>query len=274
MKKLLNDHYNLLFWQSLKSSNCTDMNRNLERILEVMWLLCRCYMRICVVSAFGFEREISLCITSGSNVTAFIIYWKIRGSGGVEGVEVTLISTSKYFQWQTTSDWIDSGPVVSIVNEVTYKKLIQDRRNLSISPWEIYSHAGVPQVEIVSVSVEYNGERKTLLLVVSKGNRPNLPGRNWLAKIKLNWNQIVKPDQMNSMSSGLRSLESSFGEYCEVLDRGEESAVITRFKAHLFPGKHQRQGSYANLGSLLMHWGPQCWWWAWLFGALEGWYCI
>ena len=129
---------------------------------------------------------------------------------------------------------IDSGSVVSIANDVTYKELIQDR---PLQPTHLtlrdYNQAEVPLLGIVSVPVEYNGERKTLPLVVSKGNRPNLLGRNWLAKIKLNWNEIVKPDQMNSVSSGPRSLESTLSKYCEVLDGGEESTVITPFKAHL-----------------------------------------
>ena len=129
---------------------------------------------------------------------------------------------------------IDSGSMVSIVNEVTYNELIQDR---SAQPTHLTlrdcNQAEVLLLGIVSVSVGYNGERKTLPLVVSKFNRPNLLSRNWLDKIKLIWNEIVKPDQMNSVSSGPQSLESTLSEYCEVLDGGEESTVITPFKAHL-----------------------------------------
>ena len=129
---------------------------------------------------------------------------------------------------------IDSGSVVSIVNEVTYKELIQDR---PLQPTHMTlrdcNHAEVPLLGIVSVPVEYNGERKTLPLAVSKGNRPYLLSRNWLAKIKLNWNEIVKPDQINCVSSSPRPLESTWSEYCEVLDGGEESTAITPFKALL-----------------------------------------
>ena len=125
---------------------------------------------------------------------------------------------------------IDSGSVVSIVNEVTSKELIQDR---PLQPTHLtrrdYNQAEVPLLGIGSVSVEYNGERKTLLLVVSKGNRPNLLGRNWLAKINLNWNEIVKPDQMNSVSSGLRSLESTLSTVRSLMGvKNQLSSLLSR----------------------------------------------
>ena len=40
------------------------------------------------------------------------------------------------------------------------------------------------------VQVVYRGQTATLPLVIVKGDGPTLSGRNWLTKIRLNWEEI------------------------------------------------------------------------------------
>ena len=57
------------------------------------------------------------------------------------------------------------------------------------------------------VQVFYEGQTTTLPLVVVKGDGPTLLGRNWLSKIRLNW------DKIHYMTSpGLHELLSKYDE--------------------------------------------------------------
>ena len=42
----------------------------------------------------------------------------------------------------------------------------------------------------ILVDVEFKGQKAKLLLVVVDGGKPALLGKNWLMKIKLDWNQL------------------------------------------------------------------------------------
>ena len=40
------------------------------------------------------------------------------------------------------------------------------------------------------VKVQYQGQEEELTLIVVAGDKPSLLGRNWLAKLKLEWKHI------------------------------------------------------------------------------------
>lgn len=101
--------------------------------------------------------------------------------------------TSKYLVNLNISDCVeefevDTGAAVTCVGESTYKKLpvpgeiLQDTcillRDYNKYPLSI---AGV-----VEVQVQYENQCKILPLVVVKGERASLLGRNWLCDINLN----------------------------------------------------------------------------------------
>ena len=91
----------------------------------------------------------------------------------------------------STSVEIDTGACVSIISENRYHKLWPGR-SLSTSTIRLqtYSKEPITVVGSTDVQVVYQGQTAILPLVVVKGDGPTLLGRNWLTKIKLNWDKI------------------------------------------------------------------------------------
>ena len=87
---------------------------------------------------------------------------------------------------------IDTGACVSIISENRYHKLWPGR-SLSTSTIRLqtYSKEPITVVGSTDVQVVYQGQTAILPLVVVKGDGPTLLGRNWLTKIKLNWDKII-----------------------------------------------------------------------------------
>ena len=67
-------------------------------------------------------------------------------------------------------------------------------RSLRRTNWKLqdYSKAPVAVLGVIDVPVVYESQSATLPLVVTKGDQPNLFGRNWLSKLKLDWNELVQ----------------------------------------------------------------------------------
>ena len=80
---------------------------------------------------------------------------------------------------------------LSIVSEATFKELWPDKSPLS-SNVRLCSYSGedIPVVGSMDVNINYKGQVAYLPLVVVKGKGPNLLGRNWLEKIRLDWRGI------------------------------------------------------------------------------------
>ena len=79
---------------------------------------------------------------------------------------------------------IDTGASLSIMSEVTYRK-IWPTRELEVSDVKLqtYSKEPLPVVGARNVQVYYEGQKATLPLVVVKGDGPTLLGRIWLGQI-------------------------------------------------------------------------------------------
>ena len=106
---------------------------------------------------------------------------------------------------------LDTGSVVSIVNETTYREKFSDRplrrTNLKLQD---YNKAPDAVLGVMDVPVVYKSQSATLPLVVTKGDRPNLFGRNWLSKLKLGWNVLVQqPRRARSRSARLMTPQMS-----------------------------------------------------------------
>lgn len=86
---------------------------------------------------------------------------------------------------------VDSGASVSLISESLYDEQLKD---CSLQPVAIHlsSYTGdtIPVLGKILVPVKYEGHEWKLPLVVVKGSKPPLLGRNWLQKIKLNWGKI------------------------------------------------------------------------------------
>ena len=89
---------------------------------------------------------------------------------------------------------LDTGASVSIVSQETVRKLSPHVKvNRSDVILRTYSGERLRVLGEISAVVEYDGQPKQQLpLIVVEGQGPTLFGRNWLAKIRLDWHDIKK----------------------------------------------------------------------------------
>ena len=129
---------------------------------------------------------------------------------------------------------LDTGSAVSIVNEETYRQYLTDvplqKTGLRLRD---YNKAPVHLLGVIGVPVTYKSQQKTLPLVVAKGNRPNLFGRNWLRKIQLDWQEIFH-DAVNLLDDSVNTnckLNKLLRQYKAVFEK--KDGVMKHFKAHI-----------------------------------------
>ena len=95
---------------------------------------------------------------------------------------------------------VDTGSAVSIISETAYKKLFQ---HLPLKPThfylKMYSGERLTLLGEFQVRVTYQTQEVHLPLVVAKGDKPVLLGRNWLDKLKLDWATIFKVSEVNAV---------------------------------------------------------------------------
>ena len=89
---------------------------------------------------------------------------------------------------------LDTGATLSIVSENTYNSLFfagkAAKPNNSSAPFKTYTGETINIMGEIPVKVSYNNQEAELNLLVVSGDGPNLLGRDWLGKIKLNWTGI------------------------------------------------------------------------------------
>ena len=89
---------------------------------------------------------------------------------------------------------IDTGAAVSLISEATYFQLWEGNSGPKLEPSALklrtYSGQELKLVGEVVVKVTYGQQEEDLSLQVVKGNGPSLLGRDWLARIKLDWSAI------------------------------------------------------------------------------------
>ena len=86
---------------------------------------------------------------------------------------------------------LDTGASISIISEKTWKDLFHSEKlKASQVVLKTYSGESLKVLGQFAVQVQYDDQRSCLPLLVVSGNGPPLMGRNWLADIKLNWNEI------------------------------------------------------------------------------------
>ena len=100
---------------------------------------------------------------------------------------------------------VDTGAAVSVMNEDTYTLLKKKHPNLQLKESKVrlntYTGEQVKVLGQVETSVKYEDQEGVWPLLVITGKGPNLIGRNWLQKIKINWNNLfqLKEDKNTSV---------------------------------------------------------------------------
>ena len=127
---------------------------------------------------------------------------------------------------------IDTAASVTIIGENTYRRFF---KNLPCVPSavKLFSYSGqeIPTIGEISVDVKYKQTEKNLKLVVAKGKKVSLLGRNWLKQIKLDWKEVFSVKQNHQ-----RKLDDLLKKYAEVF---EGDGTIKGFKAEI----HMKEGT-------------------------------
>ena len=91
---------------------------------------------------------------------------------------------------------IDTGAAVSLISEATYFQLWAGNCGPKLEPSALklrtYSGEELKLVGKAAVKVTYGQQEEDLSLQVVKGNGPSLLGRDWLARIKLDWRLSIQ----------------------------------------------------------------------------------
>ena len=89
---------------------------------------------------------------------------------------------------------VDTGAALSIISEATYKKLWESDTPPELQQTSVrlrtYTGEEMSVLDCIDVKVHSQEQEAQLPLVVVKGNGPTLLGRNWLMKLRLNWQEI------------------------------------------------------------------------------------
>ena len=90
---------------------------------------------------------------------------------------------------------LDTGASLTVMGKDTLQSLFKDSVP-DLSPFDgklrTYSGQIISPLGLISVLVEYQGQKETLPIVILPGDGPTLLGRNWLSKIRLDWPQMFK----------------------------------------------------------------------------------
>ena len=89
---------------------------------------------------------------------------------------------------------VDTGASASIISEETYVRLWQKGQKPILQPSSVklwtYTREELKVQRAISVTVEYEDQKETLSLLVVAGTGPSLLGRDWLLKIRLDWQNL------------------------------------------------------------------------------------
>ena len=84
---------------------------------------------------------------------------------------------------------VDTGATLSLISEVTYKRLWKNPPKLKPTATRLRTYSGQQLVVLgtLVVNVEYEIKQVVRSLIVVNGSGPSLLRRDWLADIRLDW---------------------------------------------------------------------------------------
>lgn len=101
---------------------------------------------------------------------------------------------------------IDTGASWSIMSEETYRDLLKSECDLPLQDCDTqlrtYTGESLPILGRVMVHVKANQQEVELPVLVIQGKGPSLIGRDWLAKLRLNWREVYHlkaPDKLDEL---------------------------------------------------------------------------
>ena len=153
--------------------------------------------------------------------------YEVRDVASVNVVGSDEVKVDVYINGTPISFTVDTASSVSIISEETYTKhfksvLLRDSK----AKLRGYTGHSIEVVGEITVIAKYNGQEFQLPLLVAEGKRTSLFGRNWMERIRLNWEEILHIERI-----GGNSLERLLKQYKTVFADGY--GEMTPFKAHI-----------------------------------------
>ena len=98
---------------------------------------------------------------------------------------------------------LDTGAAVSVISEQTYRSTWPHCQPSTIK-LHTYSGEELEMLGSIPVQVNYQGPQEELPLLVVRGTGASLLGRNWLQKIRLDWQGIRQLQQLPALQGILQ----------------------------------------------------------------------
>ena len=140
---------------------------------------------------------------------------------------------------------VDTGASLSLMSETTYKKLWESDTLPELQQTAVklrtYTGEEIRVLGCINVKVQSKEQEAHLPLLVVKGNGPSLLGRNWLTKLRLNWQEIFSVRTNHSLESLLKQHEGVFKDELGTLKGIEAKLHVDPqakplfYKAHTVP---------------------------------------
>ena len=109
---------------------------------------------------------------------------------------------------------VDTGAAVTVISEATLNQVCGARSHSRLQPSTVklrtYTGEEIPVVGGLTVKVQCREQVEQLPLVVVAGDGPSLLGRDWLAKLKLDWSTIFSMHAQDELQTVLDRHETVF----------------------------------------------------------------
>ena len=152
----------------------------------------------------------------------------LEKQSGIDPVMVEVTMNGKPMRME-----VDTGAAVSVMNLSSFNRvkeggeLRSSKLKLRTYTGEVVSPEGIGQVDVV-----YQDQQFSLPITIVKGNVPNLMGRDWLAKLRLKWEELFSPERrihmVGSTDGPVGDLVKQFPEVFT-----DELGCLKDFKVHI-----------------------------------------
>ncbi len=154
----------------------------------------------------GWKKQKSEWNSSANDYTETL--WQV-GDGAAKpfAVKVDLDGVQSHME-------IDTGASVSLISEVTFKKLAKQGATLHPCDTKLTTYTGeaIRAMGTTNVRVTYEDQDISLPLLVTEGNGPSLIARNWLMNLKLNWKELFVVKSEKTLEDILSQNAEVFGD--------------------------------------------------------------
>lgn len=131
---------------------------------------------------------------------------------------------------------IDTGASLSILSHSAFEELAK-RQSIPLRPSSVvlktYLGEALEVIGEIRVEVNHHSQKRQLPILVVKGSGPNLVGRDWLLKLKIDWASVNQVQENGVLTSLLK-------RFTNVLNGELGSLVGTSVKMHVKEGERPR----------------------------------